>query len=93
MGRSTEIATTLMDAGWAIETPAAIVIDASAAHQRVWHGTLQELSLLRAGESSPAEARFVLAASSAPATIVVGDVVQVAADAIATAERKYVTGT
>jgi uroporphyrin-III C-methyltransferase/precorrin-2 dehydrogenase/sirohydrochlorin ferrochelatase len=80
MGRSTEIAAALMEIGWAVDTPAAIVLDASLAGQQVWRGTIQELSWLRAGRS-------------APATIIVGDVVQLAADATATAERKYVTGT
>jgi uroporphyrin-III C-methyltransferase/precorrin-2 dehydrogenase/sirohydrochlorin ferrochelatase len=43
IGRSAAIAATLVDAGWAPATPAAIVVDASRPGQHVWRGTLGEL--------------------------------------------------
>ena len=84
VGRSTAIATTLVECGWSPDTPAAIVVDASTAHQQVWRGTLDELSEKEVGSPTPFSG-----------TIIVGDVVALAsvmADAEGR-ERKYVTGT
>ena len=86
VGRCAAIATTLVECGWAPETPAAIVVDASTANQQMWRGTLDQLTEKAIG-------------SSGPGTIIIGDVVGLAAVSevreVATErpERKYVTGT
>jgi siroheme synthase len=81
IGRAAAIATTLIEHGWPPGTPAAVVVNASAADQHVWRGTLDQLTGKEVG------------GLSGPATIIIGDVVSVAADAAAGLERKYVTGT
>jgi uroporphyrin-III C-methyltransferase/precorrin-2 dehydrogenase/sirohydrochlorin ferrochelatase len=84
VGRSSAIATTLVERGWSRETPAAVVIDASTANQQVWRGTLEQLA--EKGVGSPT--RF-------SGTIIIGDVVALAAESgsdAARLERKYVTG-
>ena len=43
-GRSAEVAAALVEHGWSPGTPAAIVVNASAADQQVWRGTLAGLS-------------------------------------------------
>jgi siroheme synthase len=58
-----EIASALLDAGWAEKMPAAIVWNASLPHQSVWSGTLRELP------SAPE--------ADGPGTLVIGDVVAV----------------
>jgi uroporphyrin-III C-methyltransferase/precorrin-2 dehydrogenase/sirohydrochlorin ferrochelatase len=63
LGRSAAIASLLIDRGWARGTPAAIVVDATRAHQRVWRGTLDELAYRADIEASGA------------GTIIIGDVV------------------
>src|SRR5207244_4172645 len=44
VGRSVALATTLIDRGWPCATPAAIIVNASAADQQVWRGTLDQLA-------------------------------------------------
>jgi uroporphyrin-III C-methyltransferase/precorrin-2 dehydrogenase/sirohydrochlorin ferrochelatase len=62
-GRRLELATALVNFGWAADTPAAIVDNGTAVDQQVWRGTLAELS-------APALAF----APAGPALIVVGAV-------------------
>jgi uroporphyrin-III C-methyltransferase/precorrin-2 dehydrogenase/sirohydrochlorin ferrochelatase len=66
LSRSAALACALVDRGWSRGTPAAIVVDATRAHQQVWRGTLDDLAFER-----------VELDSNGPATIVVGDVVAV----------------
>jgi uroporphyrin-III C-methyltransferase/precorrin-2 dehydrogenase/sirohydrochlorin ferrochelatase len=68
LARSATLAGRLLDSGWAGETPAAVIVDASSTGQRVWRGTLGELA---AGASDDVGA-------GAPGTIVVGEVVSLA---------------
>jgi uroporphyrin-III C-methyltransferase / precorrin-2 dehydrogenase / sirohydrochlorin ferrochelatase len=77
--RSGAIADALVERGWSPATPAAIVANASAAEQQVRRGTLTQLG------DTPL--------FSGPATIIIGDVVALMADAVAGIERTYVTGT
>jgi uroporphyrin-III C-methyltransferase/precorrin-2 dehydrogenase/sirohydrochlorin ferrochelatase len=63
------IAALLLARGWRPATPAALVFSAGTAVQEAWRGSLEEL---RRGESLPD-------AGGRPGTIVVGDVVGVAA--------------
>ena len=62
------IAELLLSRGWRPSTPAAVVFSAATAVQEAWRGTLESL---RRRESLPDDGR--------PGTIVVGDVVEVAA--------------
>jgi uroporphyrin-III C-methyltransferase / precorrin-2 dehydrogenase / sirohydrochlorin ferrochelatase len=94
VGRSAAIATTLVERGWSPETPAAIVVDASKANQRVWRGTLEQL----AEKGAVPLFTYCEKRGTAPfsGTIIVGDVVALAPaheDTAARPERKYVTGT
>jgi uroporphyrin-III C-methyltransferase len=68
VGRSAALASRLIDRGWARETPAAVIVDASMPRQQVWCGTLDDLALDR-----------VEIDAAGPGTIVVGKVVSVAA--------------
>jgi uroporphyrin-III C-methyltransferase/precorrin-2 dehydrogenase/sirohydrochlorin ferrochelatase len=68
--RAGGIAQALLDCGWSGSTPAAIVFDASGADQDVWRGTIQGLA---AAEPCDGEGR--------PATIIVGDVVNIGMEA------------
>ena len=61
--RRGELASQLIDGGWNIATPAAIVADGSRPTQQVWRGTLEEL----AKNHSTVD-------SDGPAVIIVGDV-------------------
>jgi uroporphyrin-III C-methyltransferase / precorrin-2 dehydrogenase / sirohydrochlorin ferrochelatase len=73
LGRSSVIASHLIDRGWSRGTPAAIVVDATRPEQQVWRGTLDQLSCqgqTRTAGLSP----FV---SGGAGTLVVGDVVSV----------------
>jgi uroporphyrin-III C-methyltransferase/precorrin-2 dehydrogenase/sirohydrochlorin ferrochelatase len=79
VGRAAAVAAALVEHGWSPDTPAAVVVNASMADQRVWSGTLARLGECEAG-------------TSGPGTIIVGDVVGVAAGAAAGCERVYVTG-
>ena len=68
VGRRARLANLLLDRGWARETPAAIIVDASKPSQTVWRGTLDELAEIdRVDEDGPG-------------TIVVGHVVALAGD-------------
>jgi uroporphyrin-III C-methyltransferase / precorrin-2 dehydrogenase / sirohydrochlorin ferrochelatase len=91
--RSEAIAHALVERGWASATPAAIVANASAADQQVWHGTLAQLSEKGAWPLFSKTVEKGQAAFSGPATIIVGDVVALMAEAAAGIERIYVTGT
>jgi uroporphyrin-III C-methyltransferase/precorrin-2 dehydrogenase/sirohydrochlorin ferrochelatase len=68
LARSAAIGSTLVARGWAATTPAAAIFEASSARQRVWRGTLGDLA---AGPLN--------AVGGGPATLVIGDVVNVAA--------------
>ena len=76
------IAGTLIDYGWPRRTPVAIVANASLADQQVWRGTIGEML-----DGSPD------VATSGPATIIIGEVVSLAADAAVGLARTYVSGT
>jgi uroporphyrin-III C-methyltransferase len=66
--RSASLAGRLLAHGWAAGTPAAVILDATRPDQHVWLGTLERLA---AGEFAPG--------STGAGTIVVGDVVRMAA--------------
>ena len=68
LGRSAAIACRLIDRGWSRNTPAAVIVDASLPAQQVWRGVLDDL----------ASDRVELDASG-PGTIVIGEVVRLAA--------------
>jgi uroporphyrin-III C-methyltransferase / precorrin-2 dehydrogenase / sirohydrochlorin ferrochelatase len=68
VGRRAALASRLIDRGWRRRTPAAIVVDASRPTQTVWNGTLEELT----AEQLDVE-------NGGPGTIVVGEVVALAA--------------
>jgi siroheme synthase len=76
-GRSAVLASALLDRGWHPATPAAIVVNASLPDQEVWRGTLDGLA-----------ADAVDLKTDGPGTIIVGDVVALAA-ATAEPERQY----
>ena len=44
MGRSTVVASRLIDRGWSRGTPAAVIVDATRPGQQVWRGTLDQLA-------------------------------------------------
>jgi len=67
MGRVAALADRLVARGWARETPAALVVDASMPQQQAWRGTLDDLSNGRW--------RGLLHDAAGPGTIVVGAVV------------------
>jgi uroporphyrin-III C-methyltransferase len=64
LGRSSSIASALIDRGWSRGTPAAVVVDAWRPEQQTWRGTLDQL----AADSVEIDA-------SGAGTIVIGDVV------------------
>lgn len=66
LGRTAALASRLIDAGWARNTPAAIIQDASRATQRTWRGTLNQLAADTVGRKD-----------EAPGTLVVGHAVAV----------------
>lgn len=43
LARRAAISKTLIDAGWRTDTPAAVIVGASAEHQTIWRGTLSEM--------------------------------------------------
>jgi uroporphyrin-III C-methyltransferase/precorrin-2 dehydrogenase/sirohydrochlorin ferrochelatase len=63
MGRSTTIASRLIDCGWSPGTPVAVIVDGSTPRQQVWRGRLEDLVLDEA-----------VIESDGPGTIVIGDV-------------------
>jgi uroporphyrin-III C-methyltransferase/precorrin-2 dehydrogenase/sirohydrochlorin ferrochelatase len=93
--RAAAIASGLIEGGWAAETPAAIVVNASAADQQVWRGTLGELTGKGVGSLfSKSEKRFPTPFARPATTIIVGDVVAIGRALWgAAAERLYGTGT
>jgi uroporphyrin-III C-methyltransferase len=66
LGRSTAIASRLIERGWSRGTPAAVIVDASRPEQQVWRGTLDRLA---------ADAAVV--EGDGAGTIVIGDVVAI----------------
>jgi uroporphyrin-III C-methyltransferase/precorrin-2 dehydrogenase/sirohydrochlorin ferrochelatase len=68
VGRRAALASRLIGRGWRRRTPAAIVVDASRPTQTVWRGTLDDLT----AEQLDVE-------NSGPGTIVIGEVVALAA--------------
>jgi uroporphyrin-III C-methyltransferase len=77
LGRSSTIASTLIDRGWSRGTPAAVIVDGTRAEQQVWRGTLDQM----------AADRVVLECGGA-GTIVVGDVVAVGLQTVESARLK-----
>lgn len=71
LARSAAIASALIDRGWPRGTPAAVVLDAWNPGQQVWSGTLDELA-----------ADTVEVDSRAAGTLVIGDVVSLAATSV-----------
>ena len=69
LGNRVQLAAALIERGWPRSTPAAIVVAASSQAQSVWRGTLDDLAC---GQSEVAELEK-------PGTIVIGEVVHVAA--------------
>ncbi|MBI4485208.1 MAG: uroporphyrinogen-III C-methyltransferase, partial [Acidobacteria bacterium] len=80
LGRSALIARELVARGWPRTTPAAVIADASLPGQQVWRGTIDDL----------AADRFEMDGGG-PATIVIGDVVSLAARTHAQDEGQYVS--
>jgi uroporphyrin-III C-methyltransferase / precorrin-2 dehydrogenase / sirohydrochlorin ferrochelatase len=70
VARIAALAGRLIARGWARETPAALVVDASMPRQQAWRGTLDDLAGGRY--------RDVIGSPAGPGTIVVGEVVSVA---------------
>jgi uroporphyrin-III C-methyltransferase/precorrin-2 dehydrogenase/sirohydrochlorin ferrochelatase len=68
LGAVEPITAVLQAAGWPLNTPAAVLFAAGTPQAHAWHGTLAELPSCRAGVST-----------DAPGTIVVGEVVALAA--------------
>jgi uroporphyrin-III C-methyltransferase / precorrin-2 dehydrogenase / sirohydrochlorin ferrochelatase len=80
LGRAAEIGATLMARGWPCSTPAAVIIDASLPVQQTWRGTLDDLAAQR-----------IMPQGGGPGTIVIGDVVSLAAQDEARQEESYVS--
>ena len=80
LGRSAQIAWTLIDGCWSRRTPVAVITAASTPREKVWRGTLDDL----------AEDRLVVDAGAA-GTIVIGDVVTVG-DVIQLGRASHVSG-
>jgi uroporphyrin-III C-methyltransferase/precorrin-2 dehydrogenase/sirohydrochlorin ferrochelatase len=68
VGRSAALAALLIDRGWARGTPAALIVDASTPRQHAWYGRLDALA-----------ADEVSVDGHGPGTLVIGDVVTIAA--------------
>jgi siroheme synthase len=80
LARAARIASVLIARGWPGDTPAAIVVDASLPGQQVWTGTVADLAADR-----------VDARGDGPGTIVIGDVVSLAAGSGARQEEQHVS--
>jgi len=78
LGRSAVLASALIDRGWRQSTPSAVIVSASLPEQQVWRGTLGDLA-----------ADTVDMKTNGPGTIVIGDVVALAAEATIGSERHY----
>ncbi len=79
VGRSAALASLLIDRGWARGTPAAVIVDASSPRQQAWYGRLDALA---SDEVVPS-----VIDSDGPGTLVIGDVVTVAAQIGASANE------
>ena len=75
LGQRDAIARVLADAGWAANTPAAVVLGASTAAAATWRGSLAELG----GAALPEH-------DEAPGTIVIGAVAGLMLDALGSAD-------
>jgi uroporphyrin-III C-methyltransferase / precorrin-2 dehydrogenase / sirohydrochlorin ferrochelatase len=93
MDHRAAIASTLIEFGWPAETPAAIVANASLVDQRVWRGTVGSMRLGATDSEGLDGSTAPEAAISGPATIIIGEVVSLAADVPAGIARTYVSGT
>jgi uroporphyrin-III C-methyltransferase len=62
VGRRAEIAERLLARGWARNTPAALIADASRPGQQVWRGTLADLAADRAAKGAAPAATIVIGA-------------------------------
>jgi uroporphyrin-III C-methyltransferase / precorrin-2 dehydrogenase / sirohydrochlorin ferrochelatase len=80
LGRSEAIASTLIARGWPHRTPVAIIMDASLPAQQLWRGTLADLAADRAALYG-----------DGPGTIVIGEVVSLAAQDGARQEEQHVS--
>jgi uroporphyrin-III C-methyltransferase/precorrin-2 dehydrogenase/sirohydrochlorin ferrochelatase len=74
LGHIEDIATLMIRRGWNASTPAAVLFGASTAASSVWRPSLRELSGGGAGLSTDGTRTL-----DAPATIVIGEVVKLAA--------------
>ena len=70
LGRSSAVASLLIDRGWARGTPSAVIVDATRPEQQVWRGTLDDLAADRVDIEAPGAG-----------TIVIGEVVAVSMQA------------
>ncbi len=80
LGRSALIGRELINRGWPRATPAAVIVDASRPNQQVWRGTIDDLAADR-----------IEVEGGGPGTIVIGDVVSLAARTSARDEEQYVS--
>ena len=80
-GRRAALASRLIDRGWARETPAAIVADASLPQQQIWRGTLDDLGSDRAPLAGDGPATIVIGAVAALA-LITGDAHMVTAERV-----------
>jgi uroporphyrin-III C-methyltransferase len=80
LGRSPAIASELIARGWTRTTPAAVIVDASLPNQQVWRGTLDDLAADRVDVDA-----------AGPGTIVIGEVVSLAAQTNARQEEQHVS--
>jgi uroporphyrin-III C-methyltransferase/precorrin-2 dehydrogenase/sirohydrochlorin ferrochelatase len=76
LGRRAALATMLIERGWPLATPAAIIADASLPHQQAWRGPLGEVSAGRA-----------VIDGDGPATLVIGDTAALTLTTAQTARR------
>lgn len=78
LGRRTAIAACLRQAGWDVDTPAAIIAGASWPGQQVWRGTLAQLesegAVAGATDADLAVSVTSVASGDAPALLVIGQV-------------------
>ncbi len=72
VGRAPALASCLIDRGWSRGTPAAMVSGATTPRQRAWYGRLDDVA-------EDAVAALDVSGSEDPGTLVVGDVVAIAA--------------
>jgi uroporphyrin-III C-methyltransferase len=80
LGRSPAIGSELIARGWTPATPAAVIVDGSLPNQQVWRGTLDDLAADRVDMDA-----------AGPGTIVIGEVVSLAAQTDARQEEQHVS--